>query len=84
MTVLIEIHHTGSSRGYQRGLFELKGRTVDYIALQFWKQVKKDLSYNVELEKIIVEGDKDITDSVLELEKQEQLKAYKATDDLPF
>lgn len=84
MTVIIEIHYTSAgSKSYQRTEYQLRGRKLEWIALQFWKQISKELSHRAELEKVLVEKE-DITDAVLKLEKQEDLKAFYAADDLPF
>jgi len=82
MTVIIEIHYAAASRGYKRGEFQLRGRTPEFIALQFWKQIKKELSFRVQLEKVIVEGDQDITKLVKDLEQQELENTL--NDNLPF
>ncbi|MBO0961632.1 hypothetical protein J1P26_18155 [Neobacillus sp. MM2021_6] len=84
MTVIIEIHFTAASRGYKKGEFQLRGRKPEFLALQFWKQINKELSYRAKLEKVIVDGGQDITEAVLELERQEDLKAFYAADDLHF
>ncbi|MFJ5713099.1 hypothetical protein [Neobacillus sp. NPDC093127] len=84
MTIIIEIHYIGASRMYQKGSFQPRGKKPEYVALQFWKQIKKDMSYHVELEKVIVEGNQDITQLVKDLEKHEHLKAIAESEDLPF
>ncbi|MBO0962398.1 hypothetical protein J1P26_22100 [Neobacillus sp. MM2021_6] len=84
MTVIIHIHYTSSgSRSYQRAEIQLRGKSKERAALDFWKWIQKRLPYGGELEKVLVEKE-DITEAVLELEKQEQLKAFYAADDLPF
>ncbi|MEH7416055.1 hypothetical protein V7266_12300 [Neobacillus drentensis] len=61
----------------------MRGRKVEVVALQFWKQIQKEMSYHAKLEQVIVSRDQqDITELVLELEIQERNKAMK--DDLPF
>lgn len=40
-------------------------------AFGFWKHIKKEMSYRAQLEKVIVDGDKDITELVKELEESE-------------
>ncbi|WHY75695.1 hypothetical protein QNH20_16365 [Neobacillus sp. WH10] len=81
-TIIIEIHYSAASRGYKKGAFQLRGRKPEYVALQFWKQINKELSYRAELEKVIVEGDQDITQLVKELEIEEWNKSM--NDNLPF
>lgn len=82
MTIIIEIHYSAASKAYQKGSFNLRGRNPEYVALQFWKQIKQGMSYHAELEKVIVEGDQDITQLVKDLEQEEINKAM--NDDLPF
>lgn len=48
-----------------------------------WKQIKKELSYRANLEKVILDGDRDITEAVKELEKQE-LRNIDENWNLPF
>lgn len=82
MNIAIEIHYKSDSRGLQKGSFQLKGRKPEYIALKFWKQIKKEMSHHAQLEKVIVEGDRDITQLVIELEEFEWNKSM--NDNLPF
>ncbi|MBT2656602.1 hypothetical protein J7E81_15390 [Bacillus sp. ISL-18] len=81
MNITIEIHYKADSNIMQRASFPLKGRKPEYIALQFWKDIKKELPYNAVLEQVISAGE-DITEKVKELEKQQLLKIM--NDDLPF
>ncbi|SDM16905.1 hypothetical protein [Bacillus sp. OK048] len=84
MNVIIEIHYAASSRTYQKGEFRLKGQKSEKIALDFWKQIKKELSYRAALEKVLCNGD-DITQLVKDLEKAERKKIDDiANDYLPF
>jgi hypothetical protein len=82
MNVTIEIHYKSDGRALQKGNFPLRGRKAEYIALEFWKHIQKNMSHRAEIEKIIVDGDKDITQLVIELEKEEWHKAM--NDNLPF
>ncbi|SMQ76007.1 hypothetical protein SAMN05444673_2610 [Bacillus sp. OV166] len=82
MNVVIEIHYKADSRALQVGTFPLKGRKPEYIALEFWRQIKKQMSHRAELEKIISDGDRDITQLVIDLEKHEWNKSM--NDNLPF
>jgi hypothetical protein len=61
----------------------LKGRKPQQIALEWWKQIKKEMSYLVELEKIIADN-QDITQMVRELEEDEWRKKNEDMYDLPF
>lgn len=80
MMITVEIHYAAASRAMQKGTFQLRGRKPEQVALQFWKEIKKEMSYRAELEKIIVEGDRDITEAVKALERQE----WEQDDRLPF
>jgi uncharacterized protein (UPF0218 family) len=82
MNVTIEIHYRSDSRALQIGNFHLRGRKPEQIALDFWKQIKKAMSHRAQLEKVIVDGDQDITQLVIDLEKEEWKKSM--NDNLPF
>ncbi|MEH7484761.1 hypothetical protein V7157_27560 [Neobacillus drentensis] len=82
MNVVIEIHYKSDSRALQAGTFPLRGRKPEQVALDFWKQIKKEMSYHAELEKILAFGDQDITQLVIDLEKEEWNKSM--NDNLPF
>jgi hypothetical protein len=71
MNVIIEIHYIADSRIAQKASFPLRGKQPVQVALDFWKQIKKEMSYYAKLEKVIVDGKKDITDLVKELERSE-------------
>jgi hypothetical protein len=75
MNVTIAIHYTGASRILQRGEFPLRGQKPEKVALDFWKQIQKDMPYRVKLDNVIVNGDEDITELVKELEESEWRKA---------
>jgi hypothetical protein len=84
MNISIEVHYSsGGSRALRKGSFPLRGRKPEYVALEFWKQIKKDHSQHAELEQIIVDGDQDITQLVLDLEKEKRIKIMNE-DNLPF
>ncbi|MFP5114835.1 hypothetical protein ACSU64_20995 [Bacillaceae bacterium C204] len=82
MNIMIEIHYDAGSKSLQCGSFQLKGRKREIVALQWWKQIKKEMSHHAQLEKVIINGTQNITDLVRELEDQEFKKAM--VDDLPF
>ncbi|MCM3728707.1 hypothetical protein M3226_23970 [Neobacillus cucumis] len=81
MNITIEIHYKAESRLIQRASFPLKGRKPERVALKFWKSIKKDMPYPVELEEVIAAGE-NITEKVKELEKQKLLNII--NDNLPF
>ncbi|MBO0961429.1 hypothetical protein J1P26_17120 [Neobacillus sp. MM2021_6] len=84
MTVIIHIHYTSvGSKSFQRAEIQLRGKLKERAAYEFWKWIQKQLPYGGELEQVLVENE-DITEAVLALEKQEQLKAFYAADNLPF
>ncbi|MFD0827084.1 hypothetical protein ACT8ZR_15705 [Neobacillus sp. M.A.Huq-85] len=80
--VTIEIHYNVDSRITQKGSFPLRGRRPEHVALAFWKQIRKEMSYHAILEKVLIDGGKDITEQVKDLETQE----WRIVDavDLPF
>ncbi|MEH7082974.1 hypothetical protein V7139_09605 [Neobacillus drentensis] len=80
--IIVEIHYKADSRALQTGNFPLKGRKPEKVALDFWKQIKRDMSHNVQLEKVIANGDQDITQLVMELEEQQWNNSL--NDNLPF
>jgi hypothetical protein len=82
MNVSIEIHYKSDSRTLQKGYFPLRGRKPEKVALEFWKQIKKEMSHRAELEKVIVDGDQDITQLVKDLEQREWNNSL--NDNLPF
>lgn len=84
MTITIEIHYTAASRSYQKGAFQHRGRKPEVIALEFWKQIQKDLSYHALLEKVLA-SEEDITQLVKDLEEKERKRKDDIVDDyLPF
>jgi hypothetical protein len=83
-TVKIEIHYSVMSRSHQKGEFLLRGCKPEQVPLDFWKQIKRDMSYRASLEKILCE-DEDITQLVIDLEIAERKKKDDiANDYLPF
>jgi len=82
MNITIEIHYIAASRAIQKGSFSIRGRKPEQVALELWKQIKKEMSHRAELEKVMVDGDQDITQLVMDLEDQEWNKSM--NDTLPF
>lgn len=68
MNVVIHIHYIteNDSRILQKGEFPLRGKKKEQVALEFWKWIKRENMYSVEIEKVLCEGE-DITDVVKEL-----------------
>jgi hypothetical protein len=80
MNVLIRIDNRASGiKAYQGGSFPLRGKKSEQIALEFWKQIKKEVSYRAELEKISANGE-DLTQLVKDLEERENMNDL----ELPF
>jgi glycerol-3-phosphate dehydrogenase len=68
MTVLIVIHYiSNDNKVMQRGSFPLRGKTKEQVAYEWLKQIKRQMPYYEELEKIIADGE-DITDLIKKLE----------------
>lgn len=66
--IVLQIHYiTNENKVLQRGTFPLKGRTHEKVALDFWKQIKRSMPFECELEKVIVDGE-DRTEKVKEIE----------------
>jgi hypothetical protein len=83
MNITIDIHYRALSRGATYGSFQLKGRKPEEVALQYWNEIKKELSYRAELQKIVINGSQDITETVKYLEDQ-ILKSIDNNWNLPF
>jgi hypothetical protein len=80
MNILIRIDYIAcGSKAYQAGYFPLKGRNLEVIAIMFWKQINKEMSYRAKLEKVTANGE-DITQLVKDLEGKENMNDL----DLPF
>jgi hypothetical protein len=80
MNVLIRIDYIASrNKAYQTGCLPLRGKTPEKIALEWWRQINREMSYHADLEKVIANGE-DITQLVKDLEDKE-LNDYL---DLPF
>jgi hypothetical protein len=81
MNVSLRIDYIASSRVSQSGSFPLRGRKPDKVALEWWKELKKEASYRATLEKVTADGE-DITQLVKDIEDEELNNAL--NDDLPF
>ena len=84
MNVTIEIHYTVDSKIAQKGSFPLREKNADQVALDFWKQIQKEMSNRAILDNAIVNGDEDVTEFVKELEKTEGRKINQNCKNLPF
>lgn len=70
MNVTIQIHYIteNDNKILQKGAFPLKGKQKEQVALEFWKWIKRQNKYSVEIEKVLCGGE-DITEAVKELER---------------
>jgi hypothetical protein len=72
MNIVIKIYYKAlevNSKSYRSGLFPLKGKSPEEVAFDFWKWIKNEEPLNLELLKVIVDGDQDITEKIKELER---------------
>jgi hypothetical protein len=84
MNITIEIHYAASSNAYQKGSFQQRGKSPEIVALEFWKQIQKDMSYHADLEKVRAAG-QDITQLVKDFDELEKQKFEDiANEYLPF
>jgi hypothetical protein len=82
-TVIIRIDYiSNGNKLYQVGSFPLRGRNAEQVALDWWKQIKREMSYFAELEIITANGE-NITQMVKDLEENER-KNIEDNLDLPF
>jgi hypothetical protein len=71
MNVIIQIHYItieNNGRILQRGSFLLKRRKPEQVALEFWEWIKREMTVEIKLERVIADGE-EITELVKELEK---------------
>jgi hypothetical protein len=81
MNVIIRmVYSTHGSKSSREASFSLRSskRAVD-VAYEWWKEIKKDMSYFAKLEKVILNGEKDITETILRMDH-----TIVSTDELPF
>jgi hypothetical protein len=68
MNVLIQISFVSNDNEVlRRGSFPLKGKKKELVALGWWKQIKREMPFDCELEKVSCDGE-DITEKVKEIE----------------
>jgi hypothetical protein len=71
MKVTIDIHFsTSAGKALKSGSFPLSGRKPEQVAYEFFKWIQKKQPNEIQLEEVIIDGNKDITDLVKELEQQ--------------
>jgi hypothetical protein len=69
MNVLVQISYiSNENKVLQRGSFPLRGKTKEQIAFTWWKQIRREMPFGGELEKILVDGD-DVTEKVKEMDE---------------
>jgi hypothetical protein len=67
MTVLIVLHYiSNDNKVMQRGSFPIRGKSKEQVACEWLRQIKKQMPYYEELEKVTADGE-DITEKVKEL-----------------
>jgi hypothetical protein len=81
MNVSLRIDYIASTKVSQSGSFPLRGRKPEKVALEWWKELKKETSYRATLEKVTADGD-EITQLVKDLEEEELRNVL--NDNLPF
>jgi hypothetical protein len=68
MNVTIEIHYiTNGNKVMQRGSFPLRRKKPEEVAFEWFRQIRREMPFGAELEKIIVDGE-DVTELVKELD----------------
>lgn len=84
MNITIEIHYkSDSGKALQRGSFPLRGKKPELVAYDWWKKIKHEMSYRVQIEEILFNGGVDITELVKKLEDKEW-ETIESNFDLPF
>ncbi|MFE4073399.1 hypothetical protein [Peribacillus sp. YIM B13477] len=71
MTVVIAIHCIVveiDTKVLRQGEFKLKGKKPEEVAFTFWKQIKRESSLELQLQKVLCEGE-EITGLVRKLEE---------------
>jgi hypothetical protein len=69
MNVMIRIDYiTNENMVTQRGSFPSKRRTPEKVAYDWWREIKRGMRYDCQLEKVIVDNE-DLTEKVKELEE---------------
>lgn len=69
MNVTIQIKYlSDAGRALQGGSFPLKRRKPEEVAFEWLQQIKRQVTYR-ELISVVINGDKDITNEVKEIEK---------------
>lgn len=92
MQIVIELHYYCGSPSLRRGEFYVNTRAyrenhhleAARIALDFFKQIRRESLTEVKLEKIIYNSEYDITELVKDLEWERQRRIEQEYDDLPF
>ncbi|RHW37334.1 hypothetical protein D1B31_16350 [Neobacillus notoginsengisoli] len=67
VTIKIDYVSGVGTRGQASGSFPLRGRKPEEVAYGYWRKLRKEI-YNLQLEKITVDGTADITDKVRQLD----------------
>ena len=67
MNVVIEIFYISEeTKVYQAGDFPLRRRSKEEVAVDFWRQIKREMPYGAVIAKVLADG-ADVTDRVTAL-----------------
>jgi hypothetical protein len=72
MNIIINIIYNAPTidcKSMRSGLFPLRGKSPVEVAFDFWNWIKSEEPLDLELVKVIVDGDQDITELVKKIEK---------------
>lgn len=76
MNVSIRIDYKSNSKVSQSAYLPLRGRRAEQVALRWWKEIKREMSYRAELEIVTADG-KDITQLVRDFRRTGTEKGLK-------
>jgi hypothetical protein len=58
MNVVVEVHFiSNENKVMQRGSFPLRRQKPERVALDFWKQIKREMPFGAELSKLLIDGE---------------------------
>lgn len=69
MNIVVQIYYIAEGiKLLQRGSFPARGRKPEKVAFDWWRELKREMPVEIQLEKVIVDGE-DITEKVKEMKK---------------
>ncbi|WML45402.1 hypothetical protein [Neobacillus sp. PS3-40] len=69
MNVIIQmVYSVHGSKNSREASFPPRGKRPEELAYDWWKQIKKEMSYFAKLEKVVVNGEQDITETMINME----------------